>query len=110
MLQPLLERRGSRNAGVRHLAEDRGLTPGDLVPTGAIFFSWNGDDGRRIGNVVVHHLLRGIAEEGAQRVEVALGYRVKLMIVTSGTTDGHAQEHGAHSVGAVLGINLRVFV
>src|SRR5258708_7627950 len=54
------------------------------LPAGRIFFGWQDDDRRRVGNVAVHRLLRRIAEKGRELVELFLRDRIELVIVTGG--------------------------
>ena len=114
-------RGGARGATVRrprrrmspaslHLSPDRREARVLLFPGGAVGGARHQQDRRRVGDVAVHHLLRRVAEEGAERVEVLLRDRVELVIVASGAAHGQAEPDGAHGLGAILGVDFGVFL
>ena len=83
---------------------------GNLVPALSILRPRNDENRRRIGDIVVHHVLRGVAEERPQRVEIFLGDRVELVIVTGRAAHRHAKPDSPDRISPILGIDLCVFV
>ena len=75
------------------------------LPAGRIFFGWQDDDRRRVGNVAVHRLLRRIAEKGRELVELFLRDRVELVIVTRGAAHREPQPHRARGLHSILGVH-----
>ena len=110
LAEPLLEGRGGGFACLFHLRPDGGKAGVLLFPGGAIGGARHQQDGRRVGDVAVHDFLRGVAEEGAERVEILLRDRVELVVVAGGAAHRHAEPDRAHGVGAILGVDLGVLV
>ncbi len=76
-----------------------------LAPALTIRVVRDHQDGRRAGDVAVHHILRRVPEERRHGVELALCDRIELVIVAGGAADRQAQEHVAGRLGSVLGID-----
>ena len=108
--EPLGEGRVDRRRAVRHPRLDLGGLFPQGVPEIAILLLRHDQDGRRIGDVAVHHVLRRIAEERRHRVELALPDRVELVIVAGGAADGQPHEDVAYRLGPVLGIDRLVLL
>ena len=68
------------------------------------------DDRRGVADVAVERLLRRVAEEGRQLIDLFLQDRVELMIVAGGASDGESKEHGAGGVDAIFGVNRLEFL
>ena len=108
--EPLGEGRIDRRRAVRHPHLDvRRLLP-QGVPELAILLLRHDQDGRRIGDVAVHHVLRGVAEERRHRVELALPDRVELVIVAGGAAHGEPEKDVADRLRPVLRVDDLVFL
>ena len=104
-IEPLLERRAGRGGGRRDRRTGLPQGTAQVVVQLAILDARHDDERRSVGNVAVHHVLGGVAEERRERVEVALRDRVELVVVAGRAADGQAEEDRARGVGAVLGVD-----
>ena len=93
-----------------HLAPHRRQARVLLFPRAAIRGARHQQNGRRVRDVPVHHLLRRIAEEGAQRVKILLRDRVELVIVARRAAHRHTEPDRAHRVRAILRVDFGVLV
>ena len=81
-----------------------GLLP-QVVPELPVRFLRDDQDGRRVGDVAVHYVLRSVPEERGHRVELALADRVELVVVAGGATDGQTQKDVADRLRAILRVD-----
>ena len=103
--EPLGEGRIDRLRAVRHPQLDVGRLLPQGVPEIAILLPRHHQDGRRIGDVAVHHVLRRVAEERRHRVELALPDRVELVVVAGGAAHGQPEKDVAYRLGPVLRVD-----
>ena len=103
--EPLRKGRVDRRRPVRHPRLDGGRLLPQAVPEVPVLLLRHHQDGRRVGDVAVHHVLRRVAEECRHRVELALRDRVEPVVVAGGAADGQPQKHVADGLGAVLRVD-----
>ena len=68
---------------------------------GPVFGVGYGEDRRRVPDVAVHRLLRGVVEEGGEFVELALRERIELVIVADGAARRQSHPDGRGGFGPV---------
>ena len=108
--EPLGEGRFDGVATLRHRVLDLADFLAQPVPGVAVVLVGHDESGRRVGDVAVHHVLRRVAEERGQRVELPLADRVELVVVAGRAADGQAHEHAADRLGPVLGVDRLVLL
>ena len=101
---------GCGRTSVLHLRPDGGQPRLDSLPVRAVFLAGRHEKRRRVVNITVHHRLRGIPEKRAERIKILLGNGVELVVVAGGATHGQAQPDRSRGIGAILGVDFRVFV
>ena len=83
---------------------------GERIPPRPVLLGRDNHDRRRVRDVAVHGVLRGVAEERCQRVEIRLLDGVELVVVAGRAAGGQAQPDRADGIRAVLGVDRVVFV
>ena len=91
-------------------AVELGRLVAQLVPEIAVRVLGHHEDGRRVGDVAVHDVLRGVPEERGHRVELALRDGIELVVVARGAADGQPEEDVADGLGPVLGVDRLVLL
>src|SRR5262249_5430057 len=81
---------------------------GQRVPARAVLTHRHGNDRWRVADVAVHRPLGRIVEYGRHFVKLALGERVKLMIVADSTIGGQAEPDARGRLGPVAGIENQI--
>ena len=93
---------------------DRGLGDGNLLlehaKAGPVSRLGHRQDRRCVVDVAVHHVLRGVIEEGRELVELLLRERIKLVVVAHGAAGSEAEPHGRRRLCAVAGVEHGVFL
>ena len=108
--KPLGKRRFDRVEALRHRVLELADLCAQPVPGVAVLVPRHHQGRRRVRDVAVHHVLRGVPEERRQRVELSGADGVELVVVAGRAADGQPQEHAADRLGAVLRVDRLVFL
>ena len=103
--QPLDEVGVDRRHALGERDVERRRLAAQPMPELAVGVVGDHQDRGRVRDVAVHDVLGGVAEERRQRVELALGDRIELVVVAGGAADGQPEEHVADGLGPVLGVD-----
>ena len=109
-VQPLRKGRRGSLGRLRHGGPDLRQPCGRFRPRRAVFRFGHHHHGGGIRRVIVHHALRGVAEERTERIEILLCDRVEFVIVTRRAAYGQAHECRADGLRAIFGIDFGVLV
>ena len=87
---------------------DSGLGSGEFVLKShkprAVLSEWDRQDRRRVFDVAIHRVLRGVIEEGGELVKLLFGERVELVVVADSAAGRQPHPDGTGRLGAVAGV------
>ena len=108
--EPLAKRLADRGRAARDLRVGRSCLRAEVVPQLAIGLCGHHQDRRRVGDIAVHDVLRGVPEKRRHRVKLALLNRIELVVVAGGATDRETEKDAADGLRPVLRVDRLVFL